>query len=194
MAITADDVVGVAERIVEEEGLAALSVRRLGAALGVSRQVVYTHFGGVNGLLAAMHVRTGRRLADRVEALAEQPGTLAHVLATGRVYVEEARRRPRLFELAFGGGVPGYEPDEQTLRLAREAFRPIVDCARAWLTADVGGAPADDEEVRTLARVLWSVAHGHVTLELAGHAAPDLTDRLLERALASVVTGWRTSL
>lgn len=186
--VTAGDVIAAAERLAEEEGLAALSVRRLGTELGVSRQVVYTHFGGVHGLLTAVHRRTARHLAGQVESLDETPGSLEHVLATGRVYTREARRRPRLFELAFGRPHPSYEPDDETLAVSREAFEPIIACARAWLGAD--GRSVDRGEEIELARVLWAVAHGHITLELAGHADPSTTDRLLDRAVTAVVRGW----
>lgn len=189
--VSAGDVVAAAERIIETEGLDALSVRRVGDALGVSRQVVYTYFGGMHGLLSAIHVRASRDLAARVVDLEEEPGTLEQVLATGAVYAREARRRPRLFELAFGRPLPSYEPDEETLAIARETFQPIIDVATAWLDATGDPAHTDPRDAVQLARVLWSVAHGHVTLELAGHCEPALTDLLLARALEAVVTGWR---
>lgn len=186
--VTADAVLAAAERVVEEEGFAALSVRRIGTELGVSRQVVYTHFGGMDGLLEALHVRTAGDLGSRVAALEEEPGTVAHVLAAGRVYVDEARRRPRLFELAFGRPVPGYEPDEVALAAARSSFGPIIAAARAWLAAS--GVTADQAEEVELARVFWATAHGHVTIELAGHAEPATTDRLVDRALRALLAGW----
>ena len=188
--VTADDVVDAAERIVESEGFDAMSVRRLGIELGVSRQVVYTHFGGMDGLLGALHVRTARDLEARVRALEEERGTTAHVLAAGRVYVGEARRRPRLYELAFGRPVPGYEPTPASLDAARASFDPIIEAARAWLGA-AGVAATRGEEVE-LARVFWAVAHGHVSLELAGHADPATTDHLVDRALLAVLAGWST--
>lgn len=191
MAVTSgvdrDRLVAAAEQLVEEHGWSALSVRRLGEVLGVSRQVVYTHFGGTTGLLRELHVRAARRLAARVEDLAEEPGTSAHVVATSAVYATAARERPALFELAFGRPVPDYVPDDATLAVSREAFEPIIACAAAWLAprGEVGRQEAVD-----LARVLWAVAHGHVSLELAGHAAPALTDRLLRRATEAVLDGW----
>jgi hypothetical protein len=114
---------------------------------------------------------------------------VANVVATGRVYVAEARRRPQLFELAFGRPLPNYAPDEQTLAVARTTFDPILAVAGAWLLARDGRA--EPREVVPFARVLWSVAHGHITLELAGHADPDLTDTLVGRALEAVAIGWR---
>lgn len=191
-SVTADDVVAEAERVVQAHGLEALSVRRIGEALGVSRQVVYTHFGGMHGLLAELHRRTARALAERVVDLDEEPGTLAHVKASGRVYVAEARRRPRLFELAFGRPLPTYVPDDATLAVTRQAFDPIIACAAAWLAAQGPDHPSERAAV-TLARALWSVSHGHITLELAGHAAPALTDALLDTALEALVTGWGPS-
>ena len=47
-------VLGAAKRLLEEEGASALSVRRLAKELGTSYQLVYTLFGGKQGLLDAL--------------------------------------------------------------------------------------------------------------------------------------------
>ena len=68
--VTADHVIDAAERLLREGGFDAMSVRAVGERLGVSRQVVYTHFGGVDGLLDALHVRASGYLARSVGAVA----------------------------------------------------------------------------------------------------------------------------
>jgi AcrR family transcriptional regulator len=190
-SVTAEDVVAEAERIVETDGFDQLSVRRIGEALGVSRQVVYTHFGGMHGLVGELHTRTGRALAERLTELDQEPGTIEQVLAAGAIYLDEARKRPRLYELAFGRALPSYEPDEETLAVARETFEPMIAIASAWLDAHSDGEPAAQRDAVMLALVMWRIAHGHVALELAGHAEPAVTDQLLARALTAVVTGWQ---
>jgi len=38
-------------RLLERDGLEALKARKVAAEIGVSTMAVYTHFGGMNGLL-----------------------------------------------------------------------------------------------------------------------------------------------
>lgn len=186
--LTGEDVVSCAVELLESEGFAAMSVRRLGERLGVSRQIVYTHFGGMDGLWDALHRRAYDGLRDELVAVGPPTGEVAHVLAVGRAYLESARRRPRLFELAFARPVPGYVPTAETIAASRRSFVPVVEAVAAWLGTGVG---VEDDDAVELAQVLWSTTHGHVTLELAGFVAPDRTDRLVERAGRAVLAGWR---
>ena len=79
-------------------------------------------------------------------------------------------------------------PNETAMAAVRAAFTPITGVARAWLDAtDPGWAAGED---LALARVLWATAHGHITIELAGHAEPALTDDLVARSLRAVIAGW----
>ncbi|MEM9458362.1 MAG: TetR/AcrR family transcriptional regulator [Myxococcota bacterium] len=195
--ITAERVLEAARELLEAEGFAALSVRRLAEALGVSRQVVYTHFGGMDGLLGALHRLGSRLLAEDVAALPARPGGDARVLAGAQAYVDAARERPALFDLVFARPVPDYVPDRQTVVASRAAFGCLVAVTTQWL-AGRGGKRSSaqhvarrDREAVTLARVLWSTTHGHVVLERAGHARASETDALVRAAVRSVLRGWR---
>lgn len=61
--LTVDAIVDTACRIVETEGLARLSMRRLGGALGVDPMAVYHHVAGKRALLALVTERTIGRMA-----------------------------------------------------------------------------------------------------------------------------------
>ena len=59
----------VAAHMVREQGAPALSARKLAAAAGTSTMAVYTHFGGMPGLVRAMVAEGFRRLFERVAAV-----------------------------------------------------------------------------------------------------------------------------
>lgn len=186
---SADDVVDVAERIVDIDGLAALSVRRLAQELGSSRQVVYTHFDGMHGVLEALHLRSGRQLAETVERLSEPIGSPARLLAGAHAYVGHARRRPAMFELTFGRPVPGYAPSDTTTAALRSVFRVhIVGLIDEWHVAN--RVAVDPRTTVDRARVFWSAVHGLVTLERAGHAESSETDGLVETMVEGLLAGW----
>lgn len=192
--VSADDVITVARELLRKDGFTALSVRRLAETLGVSRQVVYTHFGGMDGLLNRLHRLGAALLAQDVAALSETPGTDAYVLAAAHAYLNAARQRPALFELVFASPVPQYAPNRETIAASRASFGHLIGVAASWLALHRPAAldtGRSGEEAVALARILWSMVHGHIILEIAGHAHPEETDALVETAIQAILRGWR---
>lgn len=190
--ITADDVVDLAERLIDGEGLAALSVRRLASELGVSRQVVYTHFTGMHDVFEQLHLRSGRHLTDSVLGLEAPVGSDERLVSAAHAYVSYSRLRPAMFELTFGQPVPGFIPSEETTTALRKVFRVrIVGLIEEW--CDANEIEIEPKAMLDRARVYWSAVHGLVTLERAGHAAPSETDHLVENLVSSLIAGWRTA-
>lgn len=187
---TADDVIAAAERVLVEDGIDALSVRRLADDLGVSRQIVYTHFNGMHDVLEALHRRAGVQLTGAVATLKPPVGSDARIQAGAHAYVEHARRRPSLFALLFGRPVPGYTPSAETTAALRAGFRVhIVGLIDEWSAAN--GHDLGSHEAIERARVFWSAIHGLVTLEQAGHAEPAETDGMLDSLVVTMLAGWR---
>ncbi|MBD3915907.1 TetR/AcrR family transcriptional regulator [Nocardioides hwasunensis] len=84
-----DQLVEVARRIVVEEGADALTLGHLAVAAGVSKPVVYDHFGSRAGVLVALYEDYDRRqTALLVEALDATPTSLdAQVATVARCHV-----------------------------------------------------------------------------------------------------------
>jgi len=159
-----------AGRILSTEGPAALSLRRLAAATGTSTMAVYTLFGDKQGLLAAMYRAGFERLGAALrEATADVDEPLEALAALGYAYRRSALASPHLYDLMFGRPVASFEPDADTQEIADAAYRPLVEAVQRCLDAGVFVA-ADAEHV---ARHLWAVSHGMVSLELAGHITGD---------------------
>ena len=188
----ADELIELAAQIVESDGFGALSVRRLATEVGASRQVVYTHFGGMDGLLNKLHVHASQLIAADVAALREPVGTDESLRAAARAYVRAARTRPAMFDLTFGRPVPQFEASKESTELARAVFRDnIVHLLDAWLAQ---ATPAHTpEQALTLARIYWSSIHGLVTIERAGHATVRDTDQLVGITVDLLLDGWRAS-
>ena len=70
--ITSHDVLTAAAEAVTRDGLDALSVRQLATDLGVSRQVVYTHFDGMPGLVRALYRHGFDLLAAETEQVDDE--------------------------------------------------------------------------------------------------------------------------
>jgi len=190
--LTADDVIDSAEALIRADGLAALSARRVAAALGVSRQVVYTHFDGMHGILEELHRRSGRYLAETVQHLGDLEDADRRLEAAAHAYVTYSRTRPALFELTFGAPVPDYSPSPETTAALQDVFRvEIAGLVRGWHEDNRIGI--DEHLLLDRTRAYWSSIHGLVTLERAGHAAHDETDRLVDGLTHTLLGGWRAA-
>lgn len=77
--LTRDEIVGTALRIVDEKGLDKLSMRRLGAALGVEAMALYRHVAGKEALLdlTVDRMRSEMHLA---EPLPDDPAELLEAI------------------------------------------------------------------------------------------------------------------
>ncbi|HEY7174834.1 MAG TPA: TetR/AcrR family transcriptional regulator [Micromonosporaceae bacterium] len=165
-------------RLLAEYGPAGLSLRNVAAAAGTSTMAVYTHFGDKQGLLAAMHREGFRRLGERLrQARAQAPDSLTEL---GRAYRLAALESPHLYGLMFGSRPAGFAPNEADDKAADATYTPLVDGVRAAVER---GVFAGDPE--RIALHLWVVAHGMVSLELAGllPVAPEDAARHYEQAL-----------
>ncbi len=143
-----DQVVDAAERILEAEGPAAVTMRRLGDELGMRAPSLHKHVRDKAEIEAALQECALRGLAAALAAAG--PDRRARAAA----YRTWAVTHPCLYALT-----------------ARHALHPdriapgIEQAVAAPLLAALGG-----DEHR--ARALWALAHGLVDLELAGRFPP----------------------
>lgn len=151
-----------AELLLESEGLAALTMRRLADELGIRAPSLYKHVQGKEDIVLALQVRA---LQGQAEALAGARD-LSSLAAAYRAWATE---HPRLYEL-----ISRHSLDRKRLPEGLE------DAAAAPLMVTVGY-----DEAR--ARALWACAHGLVDLELAGRFPPGAD---VDAAWAAAIRGF----
>lgn len=158
-----EEIVDMAERLLERNGPAALTMRSLADELGIQAPSLYKHVAGKPEIEAALQQRALQRLAAALEAAPDLPSLAA-------AYREWALRHPRLYEIAT------------RLPLARDRLAPGVEAAAAAPLLRV------TEGDLTAARALWGLAHGLVDLELAGRFPPGVDlDAVWARAMSGPV-------
>jgi AcrR family transcriptional regulator len=103
-ARTRDRLLDAAAGVIAGEGWAAVTMGKLAARVGVSRQTVYNELGSKAELAEALLLRETERFAERVaEVVAAHPGRPADgVTAAFRETLEAARTTPLLL-VALGG-------------------------------------------------------------------------------------------
>jgi AcrR family transcriptional regulator len=165
--------------VLQRDGAAKLTVRKVTEEAGCSTTGVYTWFGGKNGLVEAIFVDGFESLDRALDPHLE----VDDLLGTGRAYRRFALANQMQYLVMFGRAVPDYEPSDAALERAIMSFAKLAEgVARAR------GAPGVDDDSAAAAFHLFATVHGYVMLELAG-MGPDVeadADALYERALAEL--------
>jgi AcrR family transcriptional regulator len=99
-AETAGALVDAAERVLHEEGVEALTVRRVATEAGTTTRAVYSLFGSKQGLIVALGQRAFEILGDGLAKLPETDDPVADIVNAGTVVFRRfAREHPSLFRM-----------------------------------------------------------------------------------------------
>ena len=154
-----------AERILENEGIDALTLRAVARAVGVSHTAPKNHFGDLEGLLSELaavgYRRYGKVLLGAMDAAGSQPQL--RMRAMGRAYVGFARAHPGLFHLMFRS---------ERLDMTRPALREAIEDSRAALRnaamSIASTRPLPPLQLAARATASWALVHGFAMLLLDG--------------------------
>ena len=143
----ASEIVAAARLILEKEGVAALTMRRLAAEVGIQAPSLYKHFPTKRAVEAALVEAGMLEMGEALHAAIAAPGRAGPVRALLGAYRRAALDNPALYRLATSGPLPRAY---LALGLEEWAGEPFF-----LATADPWRAQA-----------LFSFAHGMVILEL----------------------------
>ena len=156
--------VEVAAHLVRDQGPSALSARKLAAATGTSTMAVYTHFGGMPGLVRAMVAEGFQRLFARVAEVPVTEDPLADLRGAATAYRAHALADPDLYAVMFGAATLGeYRLHQDDRALGLDAFAQIVGFMERGMSAGV----LRDGDPAAIAAQWWTALHGFVMLELS---------------------------
>jgi AcrR family transcriptional regulator len=183
-------ILDAAGRLLVEEGPQALSMRRVAREVNASTQVLYTMFGGKDGLAEELFLEGFERLTRaHGAAAARSEDPLRHLYDRAEAYFENALANPNYYRVMFFDAIPGFRPSEETLAKTWRTFDALTEAVRACARAGLFAREVE-EEPREAALSLWSAAHGVVSLRIAGHLPDeDEARRVFERTMRGVVEG-----
>ncbi|NUR86144.1 MAG: TetR/AcrR family transcriptional regulator [Nonomuraea sp.] len=177
-------VLDTATHLLVSEGVAALTVRRIAAEAGCSTKVIYTLFGGKDGLVEALWLEGFARFERALSSLADRP--LDRLLDLGVAYRSYALSQPDYYRVMFLGAVPGFLPSTDALSAAKRTFQILVDSVAACVAeGSLRGAPAEE-----IADLLWMAVHGATSLEISGHVDPRVAEQRCQRLLMNVIAPY----
>ena len=188
-ALTREAIVATTRALIETEGLEAVSLRRVGAALGVTAPALYAHVADKRDLLRSVAASAFAVLIQSFEAI-DDPDPVERVRGFSRAYITFAADNPELFKTMFlfppdlALGVPTGEE----LPMATLAFRvPLTALTEAM---DAGIFKPMDPDLAGL--TMWTVAHGCAEVLAMGFALDEQgRDALISAVIDTVIAGLR---
>jgi AcrR family transcriptional regulator len=174
-----DRVVAAAAAIADAEGLEAVTLARVAAALGVRSPSLYNHVDGLDGLRRGIALLALRELGDALRDAATGRAGADALVALADAY--------RLYALAHPGRyaliqVPQRAGDEEALAAAGTVVGAVVGALRAY-------ALTDDDAIHAT-RAFRAAIHGFVALEDGGgFGLPLDVDESFRRMVAALAEG-----
>lgn len=178
-------VVGLAAKILSDEGPEALTVRRIAQESGASTQLVYTLFGGKFGLVDGLYREGCRRMEEYMQSRQDLHDPRKNLENLLRAYREFATIQKPFFTVMFTRPVPEYTPPEESLKMAWASFEFVVRAVEG--VQPLGHLPGEPAFV---ARKLWSQIHGVVALEMIGHLWENAGQRIFDDLISGL---WKTA-
>ena len=161
-AETRAELVAAAHAIVKDDGYESLPIRKLAERAGLATMSVYSYFADKQAILTALAEDTFEVLARRIEG--KLPDDPIEGLRIGlREYVAFGLENPNEYRIIFmTEHVHDHEGEKfEELEASNPAFQGLLKSVRAGLeTGKLKGDP------RAIATLLWTVAHGAISLIL----------------------------
>ncbi len=168
-------------RTIRTQGVEHLTLRTVGARLGVSRSALYRHFADKQSLLATVGKEGFGKLR---QALADAWEGNGHGRcgfdAMHRAYLKFAVAYPSHYRVMFGGFIESAAKDDHFMAEARGAFQVLVNALVEQQNA--GDIRRDDPVL--MARFVWALVHGTALLFIDGQLPEPAQRAALEPYLA----------
>jgi len=183
-ASTRERIIEAALHVLETEGTAALTIRRIATDVEYSAPVVYQHFANKDALVLELVAHGHRLVLAEFRQAAEEPCIDRRMMRIASEYVRFAGEHPHLYEVMNGAAV---DADERR-RAAEPAIAVVEELLTAWSDAhDVALADLDEA-----CEIIWGTLYGMASLGYLGTVGNERARRLAEQALRAILLGWRT--
>jgi AcrR family transcriptional regulator len=170
-AVRSAQLLELADQLFAERGFHAASMDELARRAGVSKPVIYDHFGSKEQLFATCVRRTGEALADRVaKAVREESDPRERLRAGSIAYFRFLQDQLRAWIVLFD------DEDTRDTRFATEAsrIRRRQSDLMIHLMAETSGTTPDHEGRPRLEAMTLAIAGAYESLSLWWHEHPEV--------------------
>lgn len=156
-------------KLLDEEGLEALTIRRCAAMAGVSHAAPAHHFDGLRGLKTAIATRGYKIFEKLMREGAQAAGSdkIAQVVGMGRGYLKFATEHNAMFNLIFDKPEK-FIHDPEWIEAATNA-RDVLNDVSSNFKEDSSGSAANEVTI-------FALTHGYAKLVEIGRIVPGSGD------------------
>jgi AcrR family transcriptional regulator len=177
-----------AERVVETEGLEALTVRRVAEKAGTTTRAVYATYGSKEGLIIALGRRAFDYLRDGLEGLPATADPAADLVDAGvMVFRRLMIDHPSLFRI---GVLWGTLPDPQLVAGFRDEQRSALADLRDRVARLEASHALGGRSVPDATREFHALCEGLAAMELRSLLPDGEEERIWRDALTTLVRGF----
>jgi AcrR family transcriptional regulator len=189
---TDEKIAAAALRLLEREGPAAVSMRRIAKDVGITPMAIYHHFPNREVLLKTVTDREFEKLAEFMDARQNDARTGGErLLRVMDYYIDYAFKHPKVFDYVFSQ----YRTDARRFPKDFRARRsPTMNRVADTVNDAMGRGEIRKDDVWEVAMELWAHIHGYVALFRAGRfALSEKQFRLLcRRSLKRLLHGLKS--
>ena len=184
-------VLSAAEKIVSEEGFAALKVRRIAMEIGYTLGTVYMVFDNMDDLIMHVKARTLDDLATELERAVNGFDSRDRVLALAEAYLNFANHHYTLWSMVFSHRLSDGTKIPDWYQIKVDSLFGRVENVLTELEPT-----RPDHEIKLAARTLWCGIHGICILSLTGKLDSvrilDVEESVV-LLVKSFIQGWQNS-
>lgn len=152
-------ILNAASQIFLKGGVAALSVRAISKAAGLSTIGIYSHFQGKQGILDTLYIEGFNLVYEAMDVELKGKAGIDDVMRACEGYLQVAIENEAHYRLIFGESDAGYEPSEEARAAADRAFEKLLNNTEEFLrdtqrSSDRMQASMD----------IWAIMHGYVSI------------------------------
>jgi AcrR family transcriptional regulator len=182
-ANTRERIVETARTLLESEGTAALTMRRVAVEMEYTAPIVYQHFANKDALVLQLVEDGYRVMVTELQRALVEPDIDQRMLRAAAEYVRFAGQHPHLYEAMNGTIVDA----GQRRAAAEPAFAFLQQLLIEWSSNhDVDLGDGDDA-----CEIVWGTLHGMASLGYLDTVGNERAQRLATQALSAVLRGWR---
>ena len=142
-------IIAAARQIAASEGWPSVTVRRLSDEISYSQPVLYSHFAGRDGIIAAVAIEGFQEIGLTLERARQRVKHGSAIEAVSKAYLDFATTSPALYEAMFALNLSVPFDDAATPPELRFAFSQILLLF-----------PKQGLKAPRLAELLWASLHG----------------------------------
>lgn len=162
---TATRILHAARALFERDGAAAVSMRKVAAAAGITPMAIYRHFPNREALLKRICDDSFAEITRHWGAHRHGGGALHRLLATQRIYLDYALAYPHLFDYAFSARRSDARKFPEDFHAGRSPTANVIH--DVVVEAQQQGLLRDTDPWE-ISMSLWAHAHGLIALYRAG--------------------------